>query len=148
MENGYLSSPLNHPPSHSYLETSQVASLYSWAALFFPFFPLIHPHQSLATFSLLSSPGPQGELVLPSYLIPCGVRVDPWIPATAPLPPPVWSMSRPVLAGEVGRMRALITILSLNHSSHAKFSPKHVVFITLFGPPPTLKVQSCDDSIS
>lgn len=46
--------------------------------------PSSHPHQSLATLSLLSSPGLQGELVLPSYLITCGVRVDPWIPATAP----------------------------------------------------------------
>ena len=148
MENGYLSSPLNHPPSHSYLETSQVASLYSWAALFFPFFPFLPPpsvpcHRFLA----LKPRAPRGAGVAQlsdSMWCPCG-SMDPW---HCPLPPPVWSMSRPVLAGEVGRMRALITILSVNCSSHAKFSPKHAVFITPFDPPPTLKVQSCDDSIS
>lgn len=116
------------PSSKSQLlgDISGVFPLQLSSPVFSPSSPSSHPHQSLATLSLLSSPGPQGELVLPSYLIPCGVHVDPWIPdgslmdATAPPPPPIWSVGRLVLADKVGRMRAL------NHNDSCLRTVHHI----------------------
>ena len=111
--------------------------------------PSFHPPSiPCHPFPALKPRAPRGAGVaqLSDYMwCPCG-SMD---PCHCPSPP-VWSVGRLVLDDEVGENESPKSqrLLSLNCSSHAKFSPKHVVFITLFEPPPPLKVQSCDDSIS